>query len=220
MARTVAQRLSAFKKDGGMERATQKMEEMVKNGLLIADDQKAKNGVMTRVYSLTGTTYAANGYAISGGIDDGKEDGVASTENGVADDFDANINGNKGLGNGVGSVADFWECENEKDFADYFRDVAASPKEDIEDEDCEVPFLPMTEPVSDTGGKDATPIPTAANVWAFGRIDAAELMKGEPDENHEHHFLEAAGLLEKDSEGVEEDEDVSEDYARNCVIPF
>ena len=61
-ARLVSQYISAFSGRGGSERATSKLEQMCRNGLLTADDQKASNGRPIRVYS---HTYATNAYADS-----------------------------------------------------------------------------------------------------------------------------------------------------------
>ena len=58
-ARLVSQYISAFSGRGGSERATYKLEQMCRNGLLNANECKASNGRPVRVYStMTATTYA------------------------------------------------------------------------------------------------------------------------------------------------------------------
>jgi len=62
-ARLVSQYISTFSGRGGSERATSKLEQMCRNGLLIANDRKASNGRPVRVYStMTATTYAVSEY--------------------------------------------------------------------------------------------------------------------------------------------------------------
>jgi len=58
-ARLVSQYVSAFSGRGGSERATTKLEQMSKNGLLTAQDLKASNGRPVKVYSMSiaSTTY-------------------------------------------------------------------------------------------------------------------------------------------------------------------
>jgi hypothetical protein len=51
-ARLVTQYVSAFSGRGGSERATEKLEQMCKNGLLVVNNLKASNGRPIRVYAL------------------------------------------------------------------------------------------------------------------------------------------------------------------------
>jgi hypothetical protein len=131
-ARFVAQNITTFDGDGGTERATKKLEEMVQKGLLIADDQKRKNGKLVRVYSFPSTTYADNGYAIPDEIDNG----VDSVGDGVGGDFDANPNENNDLEDSVG-VGDLWGDKSEENFAGRFAETSGSPRmPDANEWDC------------------------------------------------------------------------------------
>jgi hypothetical protein len=65
--RLVSQYISAFSGRGGSEKASAKLEQMSRNGLLTAHDRKASNGRPIKVYTLP-STYAYNTYAVSESI--------------------------------------------------------------------------------------------------------------------------------------------------------
>lgn len=91
-ARKVAQNIKAFGGAGGTDKATEKLEGMVKTGLLIADDQSPTK----RVYSLPSTAYAK--------IAPAPDDTVGVCRRVVGGKKHANSNENKELEQSVGVV--------------------------------------------------------------------------------------------------------------------